>query len=260
MLTRRIIPCLDVRDGRVVKGVRFAGLRDAGDPVEQARSYEAQGADELVILDVSATSEGRAAAVDTVRRVREVISIPLTVGGGVRRIEDAVALLAAGADKVSINTAAVERPQLTAELAQRVGVQCVVLAIDAARTLTGAQGGERSQPTWEVVTHAGSRRTGIDVIEWAQRAQALGAGEVLLTSWDRDGTRAGYDVQLLRAVSSAVRIPVIASGGASSASDMVAAFEAGADAVLAASIFHDQETTVGQVKSSLAGAGVEVRS
>ena len=251
MLTKRVIPCLDVRDGRVVKGVRFSGLRDAGDPVALARAYEAQGADELVMLDVSATPEGRATAVETVARVRGVLSIPLTVGGGVRRIEDAEALLGAGADKVGVNTAAVERPELLGELAGRVGVQCVVLAIDAARRVDG-QG-------WEVVTRSGAHRTGIDALDWARRGEGLGAGEILLTSWDRDGSREGYDLELLGAMSSAVRVPIVASGGADSAAHMVEALRAGADAVLAASIFHDGDTTVADVKDELAAAGVEVR-
>ncbi len=253
MLTRRIIPCLDVRDGRVVKGVRFQNLRDAGDPVEQARTYEAHGADELVILDVSATPEGRSTAVETVRSVRAVLSIPLTVGGGVRKVDDALALLAAGADKVGVNTAAVDRPEILRELAAMVGVQCVVIAIDAARVADGSA-------AWEVVTRSGTNRTGLDAVEWSRRAESLGAGEILLTSWDRDGSREGYDLELLRAVSSAVRLPVIASGGANSAGHMAEAFGAGADAVLAASIFHDKDTTVLDVKRELASAGVEVRA
>jgi len=251
VLTRRIIPCLDVRDGRVVKGIRFAGLRDAGDPVEQANRYEAQGADEIIILDVSATPEGRSTAVQTVQAVRAVLSIPLAVGGGVRTIDDALALLAAGADKVGVNTAAVDRPEVIRELADRVGTQCVVIAIDAARRTDG--------DGWEVVTRSGTNRTGIDAVGWARRAESLSAGEVLLTSWDQDGSREGYDSDLLRAVTSAVKLPVIASGGADSADHMAAAFDAGADAVLAASIFHDGDLTVLDVKRSLAGCGVEVR-
>ena len=249
MLTRRVIPCLDVRDGRVVKGVRFADLRDAGDPVACARTYEEQGADELVILDVSATPEGRATAAETVAAVRAVLSIPLTVGGGVRVLTDASRLLAAGADKVAVNTAAVERPEILSELAARVGVQCVVLAVDAARR----EGG------WEVVTRSGTNRTGIDAIEWIRRGVGLGAGEILLTSWDRDGTREGYDLELLAAASGAVPTPVIASGGADSAAHAVEALRAGADAVLAASIFHDGDLTVAQVKQAMAQAGLEVR-
>lgn len=250
MVTRRIIPCLDVRDGRVVKGVRFGGLRDAGDPVERAHAYEGQGADELVILDVSATVEGRAACARTIRAVREVLAIPICVGGGVRTIDDALALLDAGADKVALNTAGVRRPEVISELASRVGVQCVVLSLDAA---TRDEGG------WEVVVAAGTEQTGIDAVAWAARAESLGAGEVLLTSWDRDGTRDGYDVGLIAAIAGAVRVPIIASGGADSAAHMLEAFAAGADAVLAASIFHDGVTTVGDVKQELASAGVEVR-
>lgn len=251
MLTRRLIPCLDVRNGRVVKGVQFANLRDAGDPVEQAARYERDGADEIVILDVSATTEGRETALETVRSVREVLSIPLTVGGGVKCIDDALALLGAGADKVGINTAAVERPEAIAELSSRVGAQCVVLAIDAARS-AGSTG-------WDVVTRAGTNRTALDAVEWAVRGQQLGAGEILLTSWDRDGTQAGYDLDLLGTVCGAVGIPVIASGGAASAAHMARAIEAGADAVLAASIFHDARYTVTQIKNELAACGVEVR-
>lgn len=250
MLTVRVIPCLDVRDGRVVKGIQFQGLVDAGDPAERAAAYEAQGADELVILDVSATPEGRGHAVETVRKVREVLRIPLTVGGGVRRVEDAARLLDAGADKVSVNTAAVERPEILSELATRFGAQCTVLAVDAAQRADGG---------FEVVTRSGTHRTGIDVVQWARDGVARGAGEILLTSWDRDGTKSGYDTVLLRAVSDAVRVPVIASGGAASADHLVAALAAGASAVLAASIFHYGETTVADVKRELARAGFEVR-
>lgn len=251
MLTRRIIPCLDVRDGRVVKGVRFAGLRDAGDPVEQAERYEREGADEIVILDVSATPEGRETAAVTVESVRSVLSIPLTVGGGVRSFADAERLLSAGADKVGVNSAAVARPELLSELASRVGTQCVVIAIDAARR-NAASG-------WEVVTHSGTTRTGVDAIEWAAQAEQRGAGEILLTSWDRDGTGEGYDTDLLRTMSAATRLPIVASGGASGPSHMLEAFEAGAHAVLAASIFHDGVMTVGSVKAELARNGTEVR-
>jgi len=250
MLSARVIPCLDVRDGRVVKGVRFAGLRDAGSPVELADAYELQGADELVMLDVSATPEGRATAVETVRAIRESLSIPLTVGGGVHTLENAGALLSAGADKVAVNTAAVRRPDLLDELARRFGCQCTVLAVDAARTSAG---------TWEVVVLSGSERTGIDVVDWAREAVRRGAGEILLTSWDRDGTRSGYDVELLSAVSEAVTVPVIASGGAAGARHLLAALRAGADAVLAASIFHDGDTTVADVKSFLRSNGITVR-
>jgi cyclase len=250
-LVKRLIPCLDVRDGRVVKGVRFQGLRDAGDPVALARAYAASGADQLVLLDVSATDEGRLSARETVRAVRAALSIPLVVGGGVRRVEDGGALLEAGADQVAVNTAAVEDPALLTALATTYGAQCVVLALDAARRLDG--------PGWEVVVQAGKRRTGLDAVDWARRAVARGAGEILLTSWDRDGTGAGYDLALLAAVRAAVPVPVIASGGASSAADLVDAVHAGADAVLVASLLHDGHTDVPTLKSSLAAAGVEVR-
>jgi imidazoleglycerol phosphate synthase cyclase subunit len=251
MLAVRVIPCLDCKDGRVVKGVRFQGLRDAGSPAELARHYENQGADELVVLDVSATPEGRRTAYETVRLVRAELSIPLTVGGGVRRIEDAAALLMAGADKVSINTAAVERPAMLTEMSRTFGAQCTILALDAARASRGG---------WEVVVRSGRERTGLDAIEWARRAQDLGAGEVLLTSWDRDGTRSGYDLELLTAVSKAVTVPVIASGGAAHPAHLVEALHAGADAVLAASIFHDSDFTVDVVKSAISKAGFEVRT
>jgi len=250
VLTARIIPCLDVRDGRVVKGVRFQGLRDAGDPVERAAAYEAQGADELVLLDVSATPEGRGHQRETVRAVRERLGLPLTAGGGVRRAEDAGLLLEAGADKVAVNTAAVEREALLSEIATRYGRQCAILALDAAATESGS---------WEVVVRSGRARTGIDAIEWARRAAELGAGEILLTSWDRDGTRDGYDCELLREVCAAVRVPVIASGGAARPVDLEAALEAGASAVLAASLFHDGDYTVAEIKRDLAERGVEVR-
>ena len=251
MLTLRIIPCLDVRDGRVVKGVRFANLRDAGTPDELAAEYERQGADELVMLDVSATPEARSTALETVRRIRRRIGIPLTVGGGVRRAADAAALLDAGADKVSVNTAAVESPDLLHELSDRFGRQCTVIAIDAAGC-----GPEK----WEVITHSGKRRTGIDALEWAKIAEERGAGEVLLTSFDRDGTRSGYDLALLQAMNHAVSVPVIASGGATQPADLVEAARAGASALLAASIFHDGEYTVGDLKHALAGAGFLVRT
>ncbi|MBI1849964.1 MAG: imidazole glycerol phosphate synthase subunit HisF [Planctomycetes bacterium] len=250
MLKRRIIPCLDVRDGRVVKGVRFAGLRDVGDPAERAAAYEAQGADEIVVLDVSATPEGRGTQLEVVRRVRERLAIPLTVGGGVRSLDDASALLDAGADKVSVNTAAVERPELLEEIATRLGSQCAILALDAATSREGQ---------WEVVVRSGSERTGRDAIEWAREAARRGAGEILLTSFDRDGTRSGYDLALVRAVSAAVRVPVIASGGAASPEHLLDALEAGADAVLAASIFHDGEWTVESVKRFLHERGARVR-
>ena len=253
MLTCRVIPCLDVRDGRVVKGVQFQGLRDAGDPVQRAALYEATGADELVILDVSATPEGRANAAETTRAVRSVLGIPLTVGGGVRALEDAGRLLDAGADKVAVNTAAVQDPSLLSRIAERYGAQCTVLALDAARTVHGAHGG------WEVVTRSGTVRTGRDAIDWAREAAALGAGELLLTSWDRDGTRAGYDTELLAAMRDAVQIPVIASGGAAHAEHLIEAVRAGADAVLAASIFHDGELTPADVKRTMQAAGLPMR-
>ena len=250
MLTVRIIPCLDVRAGRVVKGVRFQDLADAGDPAALAAAYEADGADEIMVLDVTATEERRATAADTVRRVRERISIPLTVGGGVTSVGDAAALLEAGADKVGVNTAAVSRPGLVDELAARFGAQCTVIAIDAAR---------RSPGGFEVVVRSGTARTGIDAVGWAAEASARGAGEVLLTSFDRDGTMAGYDLELIEAVVAAVGVPIVASGGAATASHMVEAVRAGASAVLAASIFHFGELTVRALKSQLAMLGLEVR-
>lgn len=248
-LTRRIIPCLDVSHGRVVKGVKFQGLRDAGDPAERAALYEAQGADEIVILDVSATPEGRGNQVETVKRVREKIGIPLTVGGGVRVIDDAGALLEAGADKVSVNSAAVTRPDLLSKIAARFGRQCTVLAIDAAWR----------EGCSEVLVKGGREGTGIDAIGWATDATWRGAGEILLTSWDRDGTREGYDLALTQAISTAVRVPVIASGGAAGPAHLKEAFDAGADAVLAASIFHDNDMTVGDVKRGLIEMGVAIR-
>lgn len=251
MLAARIIPCLDVRDGRVVKGVRFHGLRDAGDPVALAAEYERQGADELILLDVSATPEGRKTARETVAQVRAQLSIPLCVGGGVRVADDAQALLMAGADKVGINTAAVRRPELLTEISQRFGRQCTVIAIDAARNA--------ADTAWEVVILSGKERLELDAVEWARQATGLGAGEILLTSWDRDGTRIGYDLELLRAVSSAVNVPVIASGGASTPQHLLAGLQAGASAVLAASIFHFGETTVGSLREYLARHDVEVR-
>jgi cyclase len=249
VLTRRIIPCLDVSHGRVVKGVRFQGLRDAGDPAERAALYEKQGADEIVILDVSATPEGRGNQAETVRRVRARLGIPLTVGGGIRATGDAAALLEAGADKVSINTAAVQRPEILSEIATRFGVQCTVLAIDAASR----------DGRYEVLVKGGREGTGIDAIVWARDAVERGAGEILLTSWDKDGTREGYDLPLTGAVARAVRVPVIASGGAAHAVHLAEAFVAGADAVLAASIFHDDELTVADVKRTLKARGIEVR-
>ena len=247
MLTVRIIPCLDVRDGRVVKGIKFQNLRDAGDPVELAARYEEQGADELVFLDVSATDEGRKTHAKTISAIREVLSIPMTTGGGVREVKDAARLLEAGADKVSVNTAAVENPKLLKELAINFGQQCTIIAIDAAL--------KEDQSGWEVVTRAGKNRTGIDVIDWAKQACDLGAGEILLTSWDKDGTRSGYDCPLLTAISKAVKVPIIASGGANSPEHFTEALEAGANALLAASIFHDGDYTVGDIKGYLKKEG-----
>lgn len=245
----RVIPCLDVDAGRVVKGIRFSEMRDVGDPVESAVVYEEQGADELVLLDVSATPEGRENNLATVAAVREVLSIPLTVGGGVRSVGDARSLLEAGADKVGVNTAAVERPELVTEMAEVFGVQCTVLAVDAARAGDG----------WEVVTRSGRNRTGIDIVEWCRKGETLGAGEILLTSWDRDGTGDGYDLELLEAVASAVRVPVIASGGAREPGHLVEGVRAGASAVLVASILHDGVTTVRELKRHMSAVGVEVR-
>lgn len=259
MLTSRIVPCLDVRDGRIVKGVRFQDLRDAGDPAERASRYEADGADEIVVLDVSATIEGRGARLATVRAVRAALTIPLTVGGGVRSADDAGELLDAGADKIAINSAAVEDVRRVTEIARRFGAQCCVLALDAARVRDGAAPDPEAAPRFEVVVKGGRERTGIDAIAWAAKAVAAGAGEILLTSWDRDGTRAGYDLDLLRAVAAAVPVPIIASGGAAGPEHLLEALHAGADAVLAASIFHDGEHTPANVKAWLRARGVEVR-
>lgn len=248
----RVIPCLDVADGRVVKGVNFVDLRDAGDPVEIARAYDAAGADELCFLDISATHEGRGTLIDLVRRTAEVCFMPLTVGGGVRSVDDARALLLAGADKVAVNSAAVANPQVVADIAQRMGSQCVVASIDA-RSVTDGK--------WEIFTHGGRRATGIDAIEHAVRLTALGAGELLVTSMDRDGTRDGYDLALIRAIAARVRIPVIASGGVGSLDHLVAGIrDGGASAALAASIFHFGEATIGEAHAALAAAGIPVRA
>jgi cyclase len=251
MRSVRVIPCLDVDAGRVVKGVNFVGLRDAGDPVELAARYDAEGADELVFLDITASSDARDTMVEVARRVAEEVFIPFTVGGGVRSVDDARRLLRAGAEKVGVNTAAVERPELVAELAAEFGAQCVVVAIDARRRPDGG---------WEVTTHGGRTPTGVDAVEWAQEAEALGAGEILLTSMDRDGTKEGFDLELTRAVSDAVGVPVIASGGVGTLAHLVdGVVEGGADAVLAASIFHFAEHTVAEAKRELERAGVIVR-
>ncbi|RMH08242.1 MAG: imidazole glycerol phosphate synthase subunit HisF [Nitrospirae bacterium] len=257
MLAKRIIPCLDVKDGRVVKGVSFVNLRDAGDPVEIAKLYDREGADELCFLDITASHENRGILLDVVRRTADQVFMPLTVGGGVRTLEDIRDLLNAGADKVSINTAAVRNPDLVAAAAKRFGSQCVVVAIDAKR-LPAAIGTE--EPAWEVFTHGGRRSTGLDAVQWARRMESQGAGEILLTSMDQDGTKAGYDVELTAAVSQAVSIPVIASGGAGALEHLYEALALGkADAVLAASIFHYQTYRIDQVKRYLQERGVPVR-
>jgi len=251
----RVIPCLDVDAGRVVKGVNFENLRDAGDPVELAARYDAQGADEVTFLDVSASSSGRETTYDVVRRTADQVFVPLTVGGGVRTVDDVDTLLRAGADKVGVNTAAIARPGLIAEIAGRFGNQVLVLSVDARRV----QNDVRTPSGFEVTTHGGRRGTGIDAVEWAARAAELGAGEVLLNSMDADGTYEGFDLELLRAVRGEVGVPLIASGGASTAQDFVAAARAGADALLAASVFHFGRLTVAAVKDALRDAGVEVR-
>jgi cyclase len=250
MLARRVIPCLDVKGGRVVKGVNFVGLRDAGDPVECAKRYDEDGADEITFLDITASSDARQILLDMVRRTAEVIFAPLTVGGGVRSVEDAHALLRCGADKVSINSAAVSDPDLVKRLADIYGNQAIVIAIDAKRR----EGG------WEVVTHGGRTKTGLDAVEWAAKVASLGAGEILVTSMDRDGTRSGYDLALTRAISDAVPVPVIASGGVGTLDDLAAGLlEGGADAALAASIFHDGQHTITEAKAFLAAKGIPVR-
>jgi cyclase len=278
VLTKRIIPCLDVKDGRVVKGVQFVDLRDAGDPVEAAVAYDAQGADELVFLDITASHEDRSIMLDVVRRTAEVLYIPFTVGGGLRTVDDVRLLLRAGAEKVSFNTAALARPAVIRESAERFGSQCIVVAIDARRTEPQPQPARSSNrpptvqagqappapktpaPTWQVYTHGGRRPTGRDAIEWAQEAVAAGAGEILLTSMDRDGTKDGFDLELTRAIADAVPVPVIASGGAGTLEHFREAFvEGDASGALAASLFHFGTYTIGEVKDYLAAHGLEVR-
>ncbi len=251
-LAVRVIACLDVDEGRVVKGVNFRGLRDAGDPVDLAARYDAEGIDELTFLDVSASQQGRATMLDVVRRTAEQVFIPLTVGGGVRSVDDVDVLLRAGADKIVINTAAIERPEVISEIADRFGRQVVVLSVDAFRSSSAPSG-------FEVTTHGGVRTAGLDAVEWAHRGAELGGGEILLNAMDADGTRAGFDLELIRLVRDAVDVPVIASGGAGSAADFPPAVEAGADAVLAASVFHFGVVSVAQVKAALSGAGHSVR-
>jgi len=253
MLSKRIIPCLDVTDGRVVKGVNFVDLRDAGDPVEVAERYDAEGADELTFLDITATHEGRETMFEIIEATAERVFMPLTVGGGIRTVDDIRALLQAGADKVSINSAAVRNPDFIREAAERFGSQCIVVAIDAKRV-------SDDPPRWEIFTHGGRRPTGIDALDWAERMESYGAGEFLVTSMDRDGTKVGYDNDLNRAISSRARVPLIASGGAGNLAHLYDGFVVGgADAVLAASIFHYQQHTIGEAKAYLAERGVPVR-
>ena len=255
MLAKRIIPCLDVAEGRVVKGVQFLGLRDAGDPVEIARRYDAEGADELTFLDISASHEGRETMLHVVERVADEVFIPLTVGGGIRTVDDVRRLLNAGADKVSINTAAVTNPDFVRAASDKVGSQCIVVAIDAKRVSAPGEG-----LRWEIFTHGGRKPTGLDAIAWAQKMTAYGAGELLVTSMDRDGTRIGFDLELMRTISEAVEVPVIASGGVGNLDHLNDGVLKGkADAVLAASIFHFGEFTVQQAKEHMAQAGIEVR-
>ncbi|WP_067892395.1 imidazole glycerol phosphate synthase subunit HisF [Nocardia vaccinii] len=255
-LAVRVIPCLDVDAGRVVKGVNFENLRDAGDPVELAAAYDAQGADELTFLDVTASTGDRGTMIDVVTRTAEQIFIPLTVGGGVRTVDDVDRLLRAGADKVSVNTAAIANPEILRQMSERFGSQCIVLSVDA-RTVP--EGTEPTPSGWEVTTHGGKRGTGIDAVEWAVRGAELGVGEILLNSMDADGTKAGFDLRMLRAVRAAVSVPVIASGGAGKVADFAPAVRAGADAVLAASVFHFGDLTIGQVKDAMRGEGITVR-
>jgi cyclase len=253
MLARRLIPCLDVKDGRVVKGINFLSLRDAGDPVEQAAAYDAQGADEICYLDISASPEGRSTLVDVVARTADQVFAPLTVGGGVRTVDDAERLLDAGADKISINTAAIRNPALITQCAERFGRQAIVVAIDAKRTTTLANA------RWEVFSHGGRTPEGLDALAWCRRVDELGAGEILLTSMDRDGTGTGYDTELLSAVAESVSIPLIASGGVGTLAHLADGLQAGADAVLAASIFHFGQHTIGEAKAFLSARGLAIR-
>jgi cyclase len=258
VLAKRIIPCLDVKEGRVVKGVGFVNLKDAGDPVEAARAYDAEGADELCFLDILASHEERKIFIDVVSRTAEQVFMPLTVGGGVRALDDIRALLRAGADKVSINTAAVQRPEFVQEAAERFGTQCIVVAIDAKRATADAK---RAGESWEVFTHGGRRTTGLDAVDWARKMASFGAGEILLTSMDRDGTKAGYDLALTAAIADAVGIPVIASGGAGTLEHLYEGFAQGkADAVLAASIFHYRQHTIREAKDYLRTRGILMRA
>jgi imidazole glycerol-phosphate synthase subunit HisF len=259
-LAVRVIPCLDVDDGRVVKGINFRDLRDAGDPVELAAAYDAEGADELVFLDITASAQRRDTMLDVVARTADQVFIPLTVGGGVRGVDDVDRLLRAGADKVSLNTAAVARPELLSEVAGRFGAQCVVVSVDARRTSPDAAvAGPGPESGFEVTTHGGRRGTGLDAVAWARRAAGLGAGEILLNSMDADGTQGGFDLEMIEAVRAAVDVPVIASGGAGHVADFAPAVNAGADAVLAATVFHFGEIAIGAVKDSLRAAGHPVR-
>jgi cyclase len=250
MLARRLIPCLDVKDGRVVKGINFLELRDAGDPVEQAAAYDAQGADEVCFLDISASPEGRSTLVDVVKRTADQVFAPLTVGGGVRSVDDAERLLLAGADKIAVNTAAIRSPQLVADIAARFGNQAIVVAVDA----------KRKDASWEVFSHGGRTPEHLDALDWCRRCADLGAGELLVTSMDRDGTGLGYDLDLIRAIATSVTVPVIASGGVGKLADLADGLVAGADAVLAASIFHFGHHTIGEAKAYLAGHGLAIRT
>jgi imidazole glycerol-phosphate synthase subunit HisF len=263
MHLKRVIPCLDVTDGRVVKGTNFVDLRDAGDPVELAERYDAEGADELVFLDIGATHEGRDTLVDLARRTADNVFIPFTIGGGIRSVADAQAVLDAGADKVSVNSAAVRRPELLDELGDRFGAQCVVLAIDAKRRVSSS-GARKLAPaddvaSWEVFVAGGRTPTGLDAVAWAREGVERGAGEILLTSMDRDGTKDGYDLELTRAIAEAVPVPVIASGGAGTLDHLVDALRAGADAALVASLFHFRQHTVGEAHAAIAAAGIPIR-